>query len=176
MKYNVTKNGEVVKKNLSKKQAEEYCEKMNKEFMDSQEKVQKGKVKSGLPLRKSKYELYKVEVIKENVVRLTESDLMRIIKRVIKENEDFISDMGDNPVFEDFMDEIGRMYEDAQSVESIEELSGVEKDLNYLYSEIEMSEDLSNDEKDELMDNLGECFLIVDEMYWGLSDFSEDNM
>lgn len=85
MKYNVVTNGKVVKKNLSKKQAEDYCEKMNKEFMDSQEKVQKQKVKSGLPLRKSKYELYKVEVVKENVVRLTESDLIRIIERVINE-------------------------------------------------------------------------------------------
>ncbi|CAB4130130.1 hypothetical protein UFOVP117_270 [uncultured Caudovirales phage] len=85
MKYNVVTNGKVVKKNLSKKQAEDYCEKMNKEFMDSQEKVQKQKVKSGLPLRKSKYELYKVEVVKENVIRLTESDLVRIIERVINE-------------------------------------------------------------------------------------------
>ena len=85
MKYNVVTNGKVVKKNLSKNQAEDYCEKMNKEFMDSQEKVQKQKVKSGLPLRKSKYELYKVEVVKENVIRLTESDLVRIIERIISE-------------------------------------------------------------------------------------------
>lgn len=85
MRYNVVKNGEVVKKNLSKKQAEDYCEKMNEKFMNSQEKVQKEKVKSGLPLKKGKYELYKVEVVKENVIRLTESDLTRIVKRVIKE-------------------------------------------------------------------------------------------
>lgn len=83
MKYNVIKNGEVVKKNLSKKQAEEYCEKMNQEFMDSQEEIQKRKQKSGLPLKKSKYELYKVEVVKENVIKLTESDLARIVKQVI---------------------------------------------------------------------------------------------
>lgn len=88
MKYNVVTNGKVVKKNLSKKQAEDYCEKMNKEFMDSQEEVQKQKVKSGLPLRKSKYELYKVEVVKENVVRLTETDLTNIVKRVINEQRD----------------------------------------------------------------------------------------
>jgi hypothetical protein len=88
MKYNVIKNGEVVKKNLSKKQAEDYCEKMNEKFMDSQEKVQKEKVKSGLPLKKSKYELYKVEVVKENVIRLTESDLVRLVKMVINESEE----------------------------------------------------------------------------------------
>jgi hypothetical protein len=65
MKYNVTKNGEVVKKNISKKQAEEYCEKMNQEFMDSQEKIRKQQHNAGLPLKKSKYELYKVEVVKK---------------------------------------------------------------------------------------------------------------
>jgi hypothetical protein len=92
MKYNVIKNGEVVKKNLSKKQAEDYCEKMNQEFMDSQEEIQKRKQKSGLPLRKNKYELYKVEVVKENVIKLTESDLMRIVKRVINEQKNEMSE------------------------------------------------------------------------------------
>ena len=86
MKYKVTKNGEVVKNNMSKKQAEEYCEKMNQDFMDSQEKIRKQQHKSGLPLRKNKYELYKVEVVKENVIRLTEDDLTRIVKRVINES------------------------------------------------------------------------------------------
>jgi hypothetical protein len=31
--------------------------------------------------------LYKVEVVKENVIKLTESDLMMIVKRVIKEQQ-----------------------------------------------------------------------------------------
>jgi hypothetical protein len=87
MKYNVTKNGEVVKKNISKKQAEEYCEKMNQEFMDSQEKIRKQQHNAGLPLKKSKYELYKVEVVKENIIKLTESDLTKIITRIVKEHK-----------------------------------------------------------------------------------------
>lgn len=111
MKYNVVTNGKVVKKNLSKKQAEDYCEKMNKEFMDSQEKVQKQKVKSGLPLRKSKYELYKVEVVKENVVRLTEKELTNIIKKVISEQVDddsFVDDI--ESVSNEIMDILTPVY------------------------------------------------------------------
>ena len=111
MKYNVVTNGKVVKKNLSKNQAEDYCEKMNKEFMDSQEKVQKQKVKSGLPLRKSKYELYKVEVVKENVVRLTEKELTNIIKKVISEQVDDDSFVDDTEsVSNEIMDILTPVY------------------------------------------------------------------
>ena len=35
----------------------------------------------------------------KKVVRLTESELIKIVKRVIKSNEDFRSDMCVNPVF-----------------------------------------------------------------------------
>ena len=94
MKYNVVKGTEVVKKNLSKKQAEEYCDKMNKEFKEKQESIRKQQHNAGLPLRKGKYDLYKVEVVKEsNIVRLSEQELVRLIKRVINKdnsvNEDF---------------------------------------------------------------------------------------
>jgi hypothetical protein len=86
MKYNVVKGNEVVKKNLSKKQAEEYCDKMNNEFKDKQESIRKQQHNAGTPLRKSKYELYKVEVVKESkIVRLSEQDLVRLVKKVIKE-------------------------------------------------------------------------------------------
>jgi hypothetical protein len=86
MNYNVIKNKDVVKKNLSKKQAEDYCEKMNQEFMDSQEEMQKQKQKSGLPLRKSKYELYKVEVVKENVIKLRDF-LLFLVQIFVKKFE-----------------------------------------------------------------------------------------
>ena len=82
----------------------------------------------------------------KKIVRLTENDLIKIVKRVIKENEDFRSDMGVNPVFEDIMNEIEKMYEDITYTESIKELDMVERDLQYLYREIKMSEDLSDDE------------------------------
>ena len=107
----------------------------------------------------------------KKVVRLTENDLIKIVKRVIKENEDFRSDMGVNPVFEDIMNEIEKMYEDITYAESIKELDMVERDLQYLYREIEMSEDLSDDEKDELDNNLSDCYGLIDDMY---SKFSEE--
>lgn len=102
----------------------------------------------------------------KKVVRLTENDLMRIVKKVIKENED----MRYNSTFEDYMNEIERMYEDITYANTIEELDMVERDLQYLYSEIEMSKDLSNDEKDELGDGLGECMELIDDMYSELED------
>ena len=107
----------------------------------------------------------------KKVVRLTENDLIKIVKRVIKENEDFRSDMGVNPVFEDIMNEIEKMYEDITYTESIKELDMVERDLQYLYREIKMSEDLSDDEKDELDNNLSDCYGLIDDMY---SKFSEE--
>ena len=107
----------------------------------------------------------------KKIVKLTENDLMKIVKRVIKENEDFRSDMGVNPVFEDIMNEIERMYEDITYANTIEELDMVERDIRYLLNDIHMSEDLSNDEKDELNDGLGDCMGLIDDMY---SKFSEE--
>ena len=104
--------------------------------------------------------------------RLTESELIKIVKRVIKENEDFRSDMGVNPVFEDIMNEIEKMYEDITYANTIEELDMVERDIQYLLNDIHMSEDLSNDEKDELNDGLGDCMGLIDDMY---SKFSEED-
>ena len=101
----------------------------------------------------------------KKIVKLTENDLMRIVKKVIKENEDFRSDMGVNPVFEDIMNEIEKMYEDITYANTIEELDMVERDIRYLLNDIHMSEDLSNDEKDELNDNLGDCMGLIDDMY-----------
>jgi len=101
----------------------------------------------------------------KKIVKLTENDLMRIVKKVIKENEDFRSDMGVNPVFEDIMNEIERMYNDISYANTIEELDMVERDLQYLYNEIHMSEDLSDDEKDKLDDGLGDCMGLIDDMY-----------
>ena len=101
----------------------------------------------------------------KKIVKLTENDLMKIVKRVIKENEDFRSDMGVNPVFEDIMNEIERMYEDITYANTIEELDMVERDIRYLLNDIHMSEDLSNDEKDELNDGLGDCMGLIDDMY-----------
>ena len=107
----------------------------------------------------------------KKIVKLTENDLMRIVKKVIKENEDFRSDMGVNPVFEDIMNEIEKMYEDITYANTIEELDMVERDIRYLINDIHMSEDLSNDEKDELNDGLGDCMGLIDDMY---SKFSEE--
>ena len=107
----------------------------------------------------------------KKIVRLTENDLIKIVKRVIKENEDFRSDMGVNPVFEDIMNEIEKMYEDITYANTIEELDMVERDLQYLYNEIHMSEDLSDKEKNELDNNLNDCYGLIDDMY---SKFSEE--
>ena len=101
----------------------------------------------------------------KKIVKLTENDLIKIVKKVIKENEDFRSDMGVNPVFEDIMNEIERMYEDITYANTIEELDMVEGDLQYLYNEIHMSENLSDDEKDELENGLGDCMGLIDDMY-----------
>ena len=107
----------------------------------------------------------------KKVVRLTENDLMRIVKKVIKENED----MRYNSTFEDYMNEIEKMYEDITYANAIEELDMVERDIRYLHREIEMSEDLSDDEKDELGDGIGECMGLIDDMYSELDNMEDED-
>jgi len=143
MKYNVVKGNEVVKKNLSKKQAEEYCDKMNKEFKDKQESIRKQQHNAGTPLRKSKYELYKVEVVKESkTVRLSESDINRIVKKVIKEQSD---EMNPNDLFRTYDREIKSEVRNIQdSIDTLERL----------YDDIEKEENLDEEDKDYLLSEL----------------------
>ena len=112
----------------------------------------------------------------KKIVKLTENDLMKIVKRVIKENEDFRSDMGVNPVFEDYMNEIERMYEDITYANNMEELDMVERDLIHMYREIDMSKDLSDEEKNELDNNLNDCYGLIDDMYSKFSEEEDDDM
>lgn len=111
----------------------------------------------------------------KKIVKLTENDLMRIVKKVIKENEDFRSDMGVNPVFEDIMNEIEKMYEDITYAESIDELEMIERDLIHMYREIDMSKDLSDDEKNELDNNLNDCYGLIDDMYSELDNMEDED-
>ena len=103
----------------------------------------------------------------KKIVRLTENDLIKIVKRVIKENEDFRG----NTVFEDIMNEIEKMYDDITYSESIDELEMIERDLIHMYREIDMSKNLSDKEKNELDNNLNDCYGLIDDMY---SKFSEE--
>ena len=111
----------------------------------------------------------------KKIVKLTENDLMRIVKKVIKENEDFRSDMGGNPVFEDIMNEIEKMYEDITYAESIDELEMIERDLIHMYREIDMSKDLSDEEKNELDNNLNDCYGLIDAMYSELENYDYES-
>jgi len=111
----------------------------------------------------------------KKIVRLTENDLMKIVKRVIKENEDFRSDMGVNPVFKEYVNEIKRMYKDVSDAKGIDELEMIERDIQYLYSEIEMSEDLSDDEKDKLGDSLDDFINLIDDMYSELENTEDED-
>ena len=107
----------------------------------------------------------------KKVVRLTENDLMRIVKKVIKENED----MRYNSTFEDYMNEIEKMYEDITYAESIDELEMIERDLIHMYREIDMSKDLSDDEKNELDNNLNDCYGLIDDMYSELDNMEDED-
>jgi len=101
----------------------------------------------------------------KKIVRLTENDLMRIVRRVIKENEDFRSDMEVNPLFEEIMDKIYEMFDDVHNANSLSDLEMIEKDAFYLASDIEDSDELSDNEKDELLDNLDGCLKMIEDMY-----------
>lgn len=107
----------------------------------------------------------------KKVLKLTENDLIRIVKRVVKENKDFRSDMWVNPLFEEIMDEIYNMFDDINDANSISDLEMIEDDAIYLAKDIENSDEVSDNEKDELLDNLDGCFKLIEDMY---RDFEEE--
>jgi predicted metalloendopeptidase len=106
----------------------------------------------------------------KKVVKLTESDLMRIVKRVIKENKNFRSDKDVNSLFEDIMSKIENIYEDISNARSMEELEMSQKKLNKLYEKINKSKKISHEQKDELTDSLSSCYGLIDDMFSELGD------
>ena len=51
----------------------------------------------------------------------------------------------------------------------------VERDIRYLDSEIESSEDLNDDEKDKLNDGLSDCMRLIDDMYSELDNMEDED-
>ena len=87
----------------------------------------------------------------KKVIRLTENDLMKIVKRVIKENKD----MGESEMFEIFRSEIGNIFTNIKTVEDSSELEYLYMDLSYIENEIINNMDkLSDKEYDMLMHDI----------------------
>ena len=111
----------------------------------------------------------------KKVVKLTENDLMKIVKRVIKENED----MGESDTFKNFRSEIGNIFTNIEMVEHSSELEDLYMDLVYMENKIIDNKDkLSNKEYDMLMDNINICrenIEDIEDMSYNFEDGEEED-
>ena len=111
----------------------------------------------------------------KKIVKLTENDLMKIVKRVIKENEG----MGESEMFEIFRREIGDIFTNIEMVEHSSELEDLYMDLVYMENKIIDNKDkLSNKEYDMLMDNINICrenIEDIEDMSYNFEDGEEED-
>jgi len=108
----------------------------------------------------------------KKIVKLTENDLMKIVKRVIKENEG----MGESEMFEIFRREIGDIFTNIEMVEHSSELEDLYMDLVYMENEIIDNEDkLSDEEYDMLMDDINICRENIEDMSYNFEDDEEED-
>ncbi len=111
----------------------------------------------------------------KKIVKLTENDLMKIVKRVIKENEG----MGESEMFEIFRSEIGDIFTNIEMVEHSSELEDLYMDLVYMENKIIDNKDkLSNKEYDMLMDNINICrenIEDIEDMSYNFEDGEEED-
>ena len=109
----------------------------------------------------------------KKIVKLTENDLMKIVKRVIKENEG----MGESEMFEIFRREIGDIFTNIEMVEHSSELEDLYMDLEYIANEVIDNEDkLSDEEYDMLMDDINICRENIEDMSYNFEDDEDDDM
>jgi len=106
----------------------------------------------------------------KKIVKLTENDLMKIVKRVIKENEG----MGESEMFKIFRSEIGDIFTNIETVEHSSEFEDLYMDLVYMENKIIDNEDkLSDEEYDMLMDDINICRENIEDMSYNFEDGEE---
>ena len=104
--------------------------------------------------------------MRKKVSILTESELVKLIKRVIKESV--------NSLFDTIISDINKMYKEIQYAESTEELEALDEEVYNFYIEIKKSKELNDDEKDELFYVLDQCHDLIGDMFKHAS-FDKEN-
>jgi Asp-tRNA(Asn)/Glu-tRNA(Gln) amidotransferase C subunit len=90
----------------------------------------------------------------KKIVRLTEQDLVRLVKKVIKEQP--------SPVFRDYMKEIDNIssyleYDEISDEEIDDLLSKIESIMN----SVEMEEELDDDEIDQILEYANDIYQLI---------------
>ena len=90
----------------------------------------------------------------KKIVKLTETDLTRLVKRVINEEKSSMSDydMMMETIFEEYIDQLKKVHNDYK------------EELEDLFDQIEMDDNLTEDEIGELLDNGLEIMSFFDKM------------
>lgn len=112
--------------------------------------------------------------MKNKTIKLTESDLVKLIKRVIKE-QSFASGSDDpgNEVFEEYYEMINQMYEEIGGIDNLDDLEYMKDNFYGLAQSISRDEDLNDDEAEELIDLCGDALKFLEDMEY---DFDNDDM
>ncbi len=107
-------------------------------------------------------------------IKLTERELINIIKRVIKE-QSFASGSDDpgNEVFEEYYETILQMYDEFGRIENSDDLEYMIESFYGLTDSISRDEDLNDDEADELIGLCSDALKALEDME---SDFYNDDM
>jgi hypothetical protein len=102
----------------------------------------------------------------KRIIRLTESDLTRIVKRTIKE---MYSD--DESQFNEYFGVINQMKFDFEGASDCRELRQINNSVNNLYTDIHTSKDLEYTEKNDLLQAMDELTYDIEE---SLNDCRDD--
>ena len=107
-------------------------------------------------------------------VKLTESQLINLIKKVIKE-ESFASGSDDpgNEVYEEYYETIIRMYEEIGEIDNLDDLEYMMDNFYGLAKSISRDEDLNDDDADELIDMCSDVIKQLEDME---TDFDNGDM
>ena len=98
----------------------------------------------------------------KKIVRLTESDLTRIVKRVIKES---------SSSFNNYMEEIELISKKLNFVRNCEQMNELADDLQYIQNEYSEDDSLSDQEFDDLNDKYYFLYDVIEESL----DFCNEN-
>lgn len=112
--------------------------------------------------------------MKNKTMKLTESDLVKLIKTVIKE-QSFVSGSDDpgNEVFEEYYEMIIQMYDEIGGIDNLDDLEYMIDNFYGLAKSISRDEDLNDDEAEEL---IGMCSDVIRQLEDMEYDFDNDDM
>ena len=113
----------------------------------------------------------------KKVVRLTESELIKIVKKVIKENKDGNNSLKKymkNPVFKDFYTYLNNLATDVAYCENINDIEDISSEIDKLGIRIEREREFTEDMKEILYQEMIEISMDLDDIEDSFEDYDNE--